>query len=164
MKMKKLLGLGDLKIVRANNQSYGRWIPPSEMKEVLDMVGDAEYLLYSVFRTYPFNDSNEITDAFITKLLNWNEQKVQKKRLTLERLNLLRIVRYGSKTDGVTKVFVGRDVLALFDAGLPSDILESKALNKLKKEFNIKTSQDLVDNALILSAAFEKNPEKYLTK
>lgn len=162
--MVSLFGLGDLKLIRVNNQTYGKWIPPNEMKEVIGISGDVGYLLYSVYRTFPFNDSREISDKSLSKVLNWTEQKVQKTRLKLEKDNLIRIIRYGTKVDGITKVFVGRDVLALFDAGLPSDILESKALNRLKKEFDIKTSQELVDKAYLIANAFEQDPHKYLTK
>lgn len=160
--MKKLFGLGDIKLIIDNPDSKGKWVPPVEMQQVLRRVPDATYVLYSLYRTYPFKESIELEDSFIGKILGWSKRKVQDHRLVLEKAALYKTVRYGSKTDGITKVFVGMDVIALFDAGLPSDILEPKALSKMKKEFNIKSPQDLVDKALIIAAEFEQNPDKYI--
>ncbi len=160
--MKKLLGLGDIRVMTINNHCSGKWIPPVEMNQVLKLISDVTYVLYSVYRTYPFEDSTEIHDTAVGKLLGWDKRKVQDHRLLLEKANLFRMVRYGTKTDGITKVFVGMDSVALFDAGLPCDILSPKALNKLKKEFNIKSPEELVNNAVTLVATFEQNPNDYL--
>lgn len=160
--MKKLFGLGDVKVVLDNSHCKGNWIPPIEITQVLTKITDAPYVLYTVYRTYPFKESFELQDDFLANLLGWSVQKVVRSRLTLEKENLYRTIRYGTKLDGITKVFVGMDVIALFDAGLPSDILEPKVLAKLKREFNIKSPKDLVDKAVMISAAFEMNPDKYI--
>jgi len=159
--MNKLFGLGDLKLITVNSHCLGNWIPPLETFEVLTAVGDSAYILYSMYRTYPFKESPQLTDESLAKLLGWDIQKVQRNRLVLEKANLFRTIRYGTKQDGITKVFVGRDILALFDAGMPSDILEPKALTKLKREFQVTSSQDLVLKATAIVTAFEQDPSKY---
>lgn len=160
--MHKLFGLGDVKVVLDNSHCKGNWIPPIETQQVLGLVSEITFTLYVIYRTYPFKESTELNEEHIRKILGWSKRKVQDHRLILEKNNLLRIIRYGTKTDGITKVFVGMDVIALFDAGLPSDILEPKVLAKLKREFNIKSPKDLVDKAVMISAAFEMNPDKYI--
>lgn len=159
--MRKLIGSGDIKMLVVNASTKGNWIPSFEMKEVLSVVNEATYTLYSVYRTHPFHSSESITDTAVSSLIGWTERKVQKHRLALERANLFRMVRYGTRTDGITKVFVGFDTVALFDAGLPAEILEPKAFNKLKKAHRIKDPKELVAKADLIAMEFEQNPERY---
>jgi len=159
--MKKLFGTGDIKVIRVNPKTTGIWIPPTETKEVLHLVSEATYVLYTIYRTYPFKEAIEIDDESVCDLLDWSTRKVQKHRLLLEKADLFRLVRYGSITDGITKVFVGSDVVTLFDAGMPAEILEPKALNKLKREFNIESAKDLIREANNIIMAYETDPERY---
>lgn len=158
---KKILGLGDLKVLR-NTSSRGAWVEPQEQQSVMNLVGDSAFALYYLLRTYPFRESEEITDDNLAKLLGWSRKKTQRYRLVLEQNELYQTVRYGSKTDGITKVFVGADTVALFNAGLPADIINPKALTKLKRKLSIKTSAEVVANHAAIVQEYSQNPEEYL--
>ena len=159
--MSQLFGMGDIKLLTVNSHSKGAWIPPSEMQCVMAKVPDVTYVLYTVYRAFPFKESSQIEDSYIAKLLDWSPRKVRDHRLILEKADLLLIIRYGTKTDGITKVFVGEDTIALHNAGLPADILESKALIKIKKKLNISTPKELVQQVNQVVQEFEYNPELY---
>lgn len=159
---RKIYKAGDLIVVRDNKTTKGFWIPPQEMRDVLNQVNEVGYALYSLYRTYPFAESDEITDEYVGELIGWTTRKVQKYRLILSSEKLLLKVRYGSNEDGVTRLFIGRESVALYEAGLPADVQDVKALNKLKREFNIKTTEDLLNNIGMMSKVYQANPEKYI--
>ena len=159
---KKLLGLGDVKVLRERAKgSTHYFISVNEMRRVLSLVGDNAYVLYSYYRTGFFTESTDFEDKEVSLVLGWARTKVQKYRLILENANLFHSVRYGTKQDGMTKVFVGEDIVALFNAGMPADVLDSNALNKLKKEFGISSGSELVERVAELVKAYEDNPSKY---
>lgn len=158
---KKPFGKGDIKVITTNPNIRGAWIPPQELKQVIDLVGEVAYALYSVYRTYPFKESDELEDTGMTDLLPWNHQKVRKYRRQLETNDLFRMVRYGTKADGITRLLVGADVVALYDAGMPCEILDSNVYTKLKKEFHVTTPQELIKEASNMVQAFEADPTKY---
>lgn len=158
---KKPFGTGDIKVTTTNPTTRGAWIPPQELNQVIGTVGEVAYALYSLYRTFPFKESLEVDDLFISTLIPWNQKKVQKYRLILETTNLFRMVRYGTKADGITRLLVGADVVALFDAGMPCEILDSNVYSKLKKEFKVNTPQELIQEAPNMVKAFEADPTKY---
>ena len=153
--------MGDIKMLTINSHCRGAWIPPSEMQEVLGKVSDNTYVLYTVYRSYPFKEAMELEDSFIAKLLGWKVTKVRDHRLLLEKAELLLIVRYGTKSDGMTKVFVGEDTVALHNAGLPADILDGKALAKIKKKLQISDSTSLIKSVQSIVLEYDNNPELY---
>lgn len=159
--MSKLFGMGDIKMLTVNSHCRGAWIPPSEMQYVISKVSDVTYVLYTVYRAFPFKESSQIEDGYISELLDWSPRKVRDHRLLLEKADLLLIIRYGTKVDGITKVFVGEDTIALHNAGLPADILDSKALTKIKKKLKINTPQELVKQVNQVVQEFEDNPDLY---
>lgn len=156
----KLLGNGDLIVLR-ETASRGIWIAPHELRSVIGLVGEVAYALYTYYRTFPFIEDSELHDDLIAKAIGWSARKVGKYRRILEGADLLLRVRYGTEADGVTKLFVGEDTIALFNAGLPADIINPKALSKLKKELNILTSAELIKDAALVVTAYETNPAKY---
>lgn len=156
--MRKLLGKGDIKVVTTNPNTRGAWIPPHETTKVLSKVKEATYVLYSIYRTFPFKESDEVTDSNMAQILGWSARKVRDHRLVLEEVDLFRSIRYGSKVDGITKVLVGEDVIALFDAGLPHDILDGKVFNKIKKELGI---TDVVGNISEIEQYYKDNSDRF---
>lgn len=159
--MAKIFSKGDIKVTHINDKSRGKYIPPYEMREVLEIVNESSYVLYSVFRTFPFNESLQIEDAELAKILNWKPRKVRDNRLILEKKELLKIVRYGTKADGITQVIIGKDSVALFHAGLPSEIMRSDILNKIKRKLKITTSISLVNNINAVLKELQDNPSLY---
>lgn len=159
---KKLLGLGDVKVIRVRAKGSTHFLlTPEEMKAVITSVGDNAYVLYSYYRTGYFTESHDFDDAAVAEVIGWGEKKVQKYRLILEGANLFCKTRYGTKAEGITKVFVGADVVALHKAGLPADILDGNALTKIKRELGITTTQELIMQVSAVVAEYDNNPEKY---
>jgi hypothetical protein len=157
-----LLGKGDLKVCRLRHQGSSHFfITPSEQRAVGNAVGESAYFLYSYYRTGWFNQAEDFDDNVVGLHIGWNARKVQKHRLMLEQSNLFRSIRYGTKADGVTKVFVGEDVVALFEAGLPADILDGKAFQKLKRALKITNTEELIANAELMVGEYNRNPELY---
>lgn len=158
----KLLGKGDVKVLRLRHSgSTHYFITPGEMKSVFIAVGDSGYYLYSYYRTGFFNESEDFDDTEVGKAIGWTKTKVQKYRLMLEQSNLFKVVRYGTKAEGITKVLVGADTIALDNAGLPADILDTRAFNKLKKALGITTSEELIAHAKRMAEMYAENPELY---
>ena len=158
----KLLGKGDLKVCRIRHQgSTHFFITPAEQRTVGNAVGEFAYFLYSYYRTGWFNQAEDFDDDIVGLHIGWNARKVQKHRLVLEQANLFKSIRYGTKMDGITKVFIGADTVALFEAGMPSDIIDGKAFNKLKKKFNITSSDELIECAELMVKEYERNPDLY---
>lgn len=160
--MKKLTKENDLALVRINNHLRGLWIPVPEMREVNGIVGDTAYYLYSYYRTNAFHEYAELTDEEVGEAVGWLPTKVKKYRLVLEKAGMFLVVPYGSRSDRVYKVFVGADVVALHNAGLPAKIVEGKAFNKLKKKFNITTPKELIKDISLIMDEFNTNPDLYL--
>lgn len=157
---KKIFGNADIKMVR-NTTVRGIWIPPQEITEVIQLTNEIAYALYSMYRTYPFKEAEEISDTGLANLIGWPVKKVQKYRLILENNFLFRLIRYGTKTNGITKVFVGLEPVALFDAGLPAECLSPKALTKIKQQLNITTTTELVNRAQEVVQEYELNISSY---
>ena len=157
---KKLYGAGDLVVLR-NQAIRGIWITPQEFREVVGLVGEVSYALYSLLRTYPFKEAEEITDVYLSELTGWKASKVKRARLQLESKGLYMTLRYGTKAEGVTKMFVGLEPVALHNAGLPADIINSSAHTKLKKKFGITDTQELVKQADLLAMEYHNNPSEY---
>lgn len=158
----KLFGKGDLKLMRLRHQGTTHYfIAANEMRAVQELVGEFGYYLYSYYRTGFFNEAEDFDDEVVGKQIGWASTKVKKFRLVLENNALLRKKRIGTKTDNVMKVCVGADAVALFDAGLPADILDGKAFLKLKKALKLESAQDLIDNAELMVKEYERNPEAY---
>ena len=122
----------------------GTVIPISETASVISKVGEVAYVLYSVYRTYPFRELHEISDEFLAEKLNWLPHKVSRYRLILEKADLLLLVRYGTKHDQVIRCFVGEEPVALHHAGLPANINNQQALYKLRKQLKITTTAELI--------------------
>lgn len=158
----KLFGKGDLKLCRLRHQGATHYfITPCEMRAVMQLVNDAAYILYSYYRTGFFHEAEDLADEVVAKVISWDKQKVQKSRLALEKANLFRVIRHGTKTVGITQVLVGIDTVALHDAGLPPDIIDGKAFTKLKKKFKVQSTEDLIKCAEAMAKEYEMKPELY---
>lgn len=158
----KLFGKGDLKLLRVRySGSTHYFITPGEMRSVMTNVGEVAYCLYSYYRTGFFNESDDFDDEQVGKVIGWADHKVKRYRLNLENAGLFKRIRHGTKHEGITKILVGADTIALDNAGLPADILDSKAFGKLKKKFNITGSEDLIVYAESMAREYETNPDLY---
>ena len=163
-KMKdKLLKQGDLLVLR-DETKRGVWLSPSEIRDVVNSVGEVAYTLYSLYRTMPFRESEEITDSNVAMLIGWPDRKVSKYRKVLEASQLIHKVRYGTKQDGVTKFFVGELPVALFNAGLPADVVSPKALRKIMQLMKIESTAELIPKVQDVVAMYEANPDAFKTQ
>ena len=139
----------------------GNYMTNAERKHLKSKVSYNAYYLYDALRTTSFICAYEISDASLAKILGLSVRQVANARRELEKTNLIASIVYGSSADTVTKLFIGEEVVALFHAGLPSDILNTKAHNNLKKEFGVNDIESLIANASDMAMAFELNPSKY---
>lgn len=157
--MKKLLGEGDVKVHRIRHKSNtAYYITPDERRRVVMAVGDSAYTLYSHYRTEFFTSSDELKDDAVGEAIGWIGTKVKRYRLELEKAGLFKMVRQGpkAKAEGMTRVWVGEDTVALHNAGLPSEILDGPEFVKLKKQFNVRTVKDLIEKVPMMMAAYEE--------
>lgn len=160
--MSKLLAEADLSIYRLRHQgSTHYFITPNEMRTTIAAVGEVAYCLYSYYRTGFFTESADIDDSNVGLQIGWPDTKVKRYRLILEKADLFLTKRHGTKADGNTKVFVGADTVALYKAGLPANIIDSKAFNKLKRAFKINCTEDLLVNVNLMADEYARNPELY---
>lgn len=158
---RKITARGDLLILRKTT-SRGIWIQPHEQGEIMSAVGDSAFALYYLLRTYPFKEAEQIEDDNLANMLGWTARKTQKYRLILEKAELIHSIRYGTNADGITKLFVGADTVALFHAGLPADILNPIALGKIKRKLGIKNSQEMTKRIIDIVTEYENNSQDYL--
>ena len=160
MAKSKLFSQADLHDIR-NVSHKGTIIPFHEMKSVIHLVGEVAYVLYSVYRTYPFKESSDIHDSAVADLLDWKMSKVRRLRQDLEKAKLYATVRYGTKTDGITKMFVGAEYVALYEAGLPSNILQPKIVKKICDKLRIKNMSDIAQHVQIIENEYMANADLY---
>lgn len=159
--MAKLLKKADVKVCRMYQQKGTNvYILKDEMKAMLALLGEVAYCLYAYYRTGFFSEAADFDDENVAEDLGWPVSKVQKYRLLLEANGVFLKVRYGTKQNGITKVLIGLDIVALHNAGLPVEVTDSKAFKELKKQFNIETTADLIANAERIMAAYENNISK----
>jgi hypothetical protein len=158
----KLFGKSDLKLCRLRHQGVTHYfITTEEMRSVQTLVGETGYYLYSYYRTGFFDEAEDFDDVCVGNKINWVSSKVKKYRLLLEGAALFRKQRIGTKSEGVTKVFVGADTVALFDAGLPADILDGKAFSKLVRVLKLNSPKEIVENVELMAKEYARNPELY---
>lgn len=160
MSKPKLFTQSDLHDVR-NMSHKGTVIPFREMKSVVHLVGEPAYVLYSLYRTYPFREASEIHDLYVSDLLDWKITKVRRLRKDLENAKLFATVRYGTKTDGITKMFVGAEYVALYEAGLPSNILQPKIVKKICDKLKIKDMSDIAQYVRDIENEYMINADLY---
>lgn len=159
---RKLVSATDLKMFRLRQRgSTHYFITPTEMKRVMELVGETGYYLYSYYRTAFFREYAELNDKAVGNNIGWVSSKVQRYRLALEKAELFLSVKYGTKTDGIVKVFVGEDIVALYKAGLPANVVDGGAFNKLKKDLNITNTEELLSRVDSMVQLYKENPEKY---
>ncbi len=139
----------------------GNYMTNTERRDLKNKVSYNAYYLYDALRTTSFISACEISDTALAKTLGLSVRQTANARRELEKANLIAIIHYGSGKDTMTKLFIGEEVVALFHAGLPSDILNTKAHNALKKEFGVTDTASLVANASAMAMAYECNPSKY---
>lgn len=127
-----VLTKGDLLVIRPD-VSYNL----DEQRMVIQLAGDNACVLYNYYRCATlYKDSERISDSHIAYGLGWPEYKVARYRRALEKAGLIRTVtaNAANKTT-LTKLIVGMESVALFDAGLPHNIVDlssfRQAMNKL---------------------------------
>ena len=139
--MKKLCKSADLAIYRSAHKVGNHfWIAPQEAREVRKATNDVAFNLYSHYKMLINPDGSDIKDDAVGKALGWDIQKVQRYRLELIKANLIMFVKEGN----YTLLFIGKDRVALQQAGLPSDIQDPKAFYAIKKKLRIESIEEMV--------------------
>ena len=139
--MKKLTKSADLAIYRSAHKIGNHfWIAPQEAREVRKDTNDVAFNLYSHYKMLINPDASDVSDGVVSKVLGWDIKKVQKYRLELIKANLIMFVKEGN----YTLLFIGKDRVALQQAGLPSDIQDPKAFYAIKKKLRIEAIDEMI--------------------
>ena len=139
--MKKLTKSADLAIYRSAHKIGNHfWIAPQEAREVRKDTNDVAFNLYSHYKMLINPDASDVSDDVVSKVLGWDIKKVQKYRLELIKANLIMFVKEGN----YTLLFIGKDRVALQQAGLPSDIQDPKAFYAIKKKLRIEAIDEMI--------------------
>ena len=139
--MKKLTKSADLAIYRSAHKVGNHfWIAPQESREVRTDTNDVAFILYSHYKMLINPDASDVSDDVVSKVLGWDIKKVQKYRLELIKANLIMFVKEGN----YTLLFIGKDRVALQQAGLPSDIQDPKAFYAIKKKLRIEAIDEMI--------------------
>ena len=139
--MKKLTKSADLAIYRSAHKVGNHfWIAPQESREVRKDTNDVAFILYSHYKMLINPDASDVSDDVVSKVLGWDIKKVQKYRLELIKANLIMFVKEGN----YTLLFIGKDRVALQQAGLPSDIQDPKAFYAIKKKLRIEAIDEMI--------------------
>lgn len=139
--MKKLIKSADLAIYRSAHKVGNHfWVAPQEAREVRKYTNDVAFNLYSHYKMLINPDASDVSDDVVSKVLGWDIKKVQKYRLELIKANLIMFVKEGN----YTLLFIGKDRVALQQAGLPSDIQDPKAFYAIKKKLRIEAIDEMI--------------------
>ena len=139
--MKKLTKSADLAIYRSAHKVGNHfWVAPQEAREVRKYTNDVAFNLYSHYKMLINPDASDVSDGVVSKVLGWDIKKVQKYRLELIKAKLILFVE---KKDFLL-LFIGKDRVALELAGLPSNILNSKAFYTIKKKLRIESIDEMI--------------------
>lgn len=139
--MKKLCKSSDLAIYRSSHKVGNHfWVAPQESREVRQDTNDVAFILYSHYKMLINPDASDVSDDVVSKVLGWDVQKTRRYRLELIKANLIMFVKEGN----YTLLFIGKDRVALQQAGLPSDIQDPKAFYAIKKKLKISSIEEMI--------------------
>ena len=139
--MKKLTKSADLAIYRSAHKIGNHfWIAPQEAREVRKDTNDVAFNLYSHYKMLINPDASDVTDDTVANALGWTPRKVMEYRVQLIKAKLILFVKEGN----YTLLFIGKDRVALQQAGLPSDIQDPKAFYAIKKKLRIEAIDEMI--------------------
>ena len=139
--MKKPIKSSHLAIYRsAHAAGNSFWIAPQEAREVRKNTNDVAFILYSHYKMLINPDASDVTDDTVANALGWTPRKVMEYRVQLIKAKLILFVKEGN----YTLLFIGKDRVALQQAGLPSDIQNPKAFYTIKKKLNIESIDEMI--------------------
>lgn len=157
MSKPRLLAKSDLQVVRP----VVKYIPLDSMKEVIQAATENGYVLYSYLANAVLLDSDDIHDAFIADVLGWSDSKAARYRVLLESSGFIRFLKYGPKVGGMTKLVVGKELVALSLHKLYIHPEGQRAYAKLKQFLKLETVEDVVSNLELMQSEFDRNPKLY---
>lgn len=148
----KLFAENDVMISRIrHSKGSHQYLLADEMKRVQELVGETGFYLYHYYRCAEFHESADFKDQEVGDQIGWGMRKVQRYRLELEKAGLLLMEQQGKNL----KVFIGEEVVALHNAGLPAKVVDGSVFLKLKKQLNITTPAELLERLPILVQAYK---------
>lgn len=152
--MKKLTKSADLAIYRSAHKVGNHfWVAPQEAREVRNDTNDVAFNLYSHYKMLIKPDTSDISDETVADALGWGVKKVQKYRLELIKANLIMFVKEGD----YTLLFIGKDIVALQQAGLPSDIQNPKAFYAIKRKLKIASITEMLQRIPEMELEYQEN-------
>lgn len=151
--MKKVTKSADLTIYRSPHKVGNHfWVAPQESREVRDATNDVAFILYSHYKMLINPDASDIDDDVVGKALGWTPRKVMDYRLQLIKANLIMFVKEGN----YTLLFIGKDRVALQQAGLPSNIQDTKTFYAIKKKLGINTIAEMIQRIPEMESEYQE--------
>ena len=152
--MKRLTKSADLAIYRSAHKVGNHfWIAPQEAREVRKDTNDVAFNLYSHYKMLIKPDASDISDDMVADALGWTPRKVMDYRVQLIKANLIMFVKEGN----YTLLFIGKDIVALQQAGLPSDIQNPKAFYAIKRKLKIESIEEMLQRIPEMEREFQEN-------
>ena len=152
--MKRLTKSADLAIYRSAHKVGNHfWVAPQEAREVRNDTNDVAFNLYSHYKMLIKPDASDISDDVVADALGWTPRKVMDYRVQLIKANLIMFVREGN----YTLLFIGKDIVALQQAGLPSDIQNPKAFYAIKRKLKIGSIAEMIQRIPEMEREYQEN-------
>lgn len=152
--MKKLTKSADLAIYRSAHKVGNHfWIAPQEAREVRKDTNDVAFNLYSHYKMLIKPDASDVSDDMVADALGWTPRKVMDYRVQLIKANLIMFVKEGN----YTLLFIGKDIVALQQAGLPSDIQNPKAFYAIKRKLKIESIEEMLQRIPEMEREYQEN-------
>ena len=152
--MKRLTKSADLAIYRSAHKVGNHfWIAPQEAREVRKDTNDVAFNLYSHYKMLIKPDASDVSDDMVADALGWTPRKVMDYRVQLIKANLIMFVKEGN----YTLLFIGKDIVALQQAGLPSDIQNPKAFYAIKRKLKIESITEMLQRIPEMEREYQEN-------
>lgn len=152
--MKKLTKSADLAIYRSAHKVGNHfWVAPQEAREVRNATNDVAFNLYSHYKMLIKPDASDVSDDMVADALGWTPRKVMDYRVQLIKANLIMFVKEGN----YTLLFIGKDIVALQQAGLPSDIQNPKAFYAIKRKLKIESIAEMLQRIPEMELEYQEN-------
>ena len=152
--MKRLTKSADLAIYRSAHKVGNHfWVAPQEAREVRNATNDVAFNLYSHYKMLIKPDASDVSDDMVADALGWTPRKVMDYRVQLIKANLIMFVKEGN----YTLLFIGKDIVALQQAGLPSDIQNPKAFYAIKRKLKIESITEMLQRIPEMEREYQEN-------
>lgn len=127
-----------------NTYPTKNYVTKREKREIVELVGDSGFVLYDHYCRGGFTNVESLSDDKIGRAINWTATKVGKYRRALEKAGIVRFEKRTVKDSSWIKLVLGRDFVALYDAGLDESFKNYDIYEQAKAHLGIEHPDDVV--------------------